>query len=438
VNLFLKSGGALLAVLIGGAAVAAYKSTIAVQTGNPGLAMEIINTHAQVEERLAANTVPPSLPPASAGGQLSVDAYKNVQVLGHITSGEFTRLMTAMSLWVSPDDGGCAYCHAPQRDAKGNVVKDEDGHPVADANNMQSDELYTKRVARRMLQMTMRINGDWKEHVKDTGVTCYTCHRGKPVPQYVWFDEPEGSTRFQGIRNPKLPKGYEAAAAYTTLPSGALRPFLAEDENVRVQATEATGSDDRSSIKQTEWTYGLMLHISDSLGVNCTFCHNSRSFGDWDASPSTRTAAWFGIRMVRELNQQYLLPLAATLPPERHGSLGDGPKVSCKTCHQGAYKPLLGVSMLADYGVLAKAMPQPDKTPEPTAAEAASDGGVEGGGESDASAPTAPGAPATAGTGPGTGVVGSDAGSPKAPPKGSTSTGQRPVSGAPSASPKHP
>ena len=31
--------------------------------------------------------------------------------------------------------------------------------------------------------MTRHINADWKQHVAETGVTCYTCHRGKPVPQ---------------------------------------------------------------------------------------------------------------------------------------------------------------------------------------------------------------------------------------------------------------
>ena len=34
---------------------------------------------------------------------------------------------------------------------------------------------------------------------------------------------------------------------------------------------------DRHSIKQTDWTYSLMIHFSQSLGVNCTYCHNSRA-----------------------------------------------------------------------------------------------------------------------------------------------------------------
>ena len=37
-------------------------------------------------------------------------------------------------------------------------------------------------VARVMIAMTQRTNEDWKAHVGDTGVTCYTCHRGKNVP----------------------------------------------------------------------------------------------------------------------------------------------------------------------------------------------------------------------------------------------------------------
>ncbi len=43
-----------------------------------------------------------------------------------------------------------------------------------------------------MLQMTRAINAQWKQHVADTGVTCYTCHRGQPVPAEVWTKNPGG------------------------------------------------------------------------------------------------------------------------------------------------------------------------------------------------------------------------------------------------------
>ncbi len=401
-NILGRATAGLTFVLIAAAAVATYKSTSAFQMGYRGVGMEVIDTNEHLAEKLAANKIPLTLPPASHDGQLAVDAYKNVQVLGHLSSGELTRLMTAMTFWVAPD-AGCAYCHAPQRDAQGNVLKNAQGYPLADNNAMASDELYTKRVARRMLQMTMHINSDWKDHVKGTGVTCYTCHRGNPVPKNIWFDRDQNATRFQGIPNPPDQYGPSAVAGLSSLPGDALQPFLEGDENIRIQSTESIGGGDPSSIKQTEWTYGLMIHMSNALGVNCTYCHNTRSIGEWSTSPSTRSQAWYGIRMVRDLNKAYLGPLASTLPPERHGPLGDGPKVNCATCHQGAYKPLLGVSMLADYEVLAAAQPQPMKTPvapspdtvppSPMPAESASAAASAGSPAPSASAPPVASAP---------------------------------------------
>ena len=56
-----------------------------------------------------------------------------------------------------------------------------------------------------------------------------------------------------------------------------------------VASTEALPGTDRSSIKQTEWTYALMMHFSTALGVNCTYCHNSRIFASWEqSSPAPR------------------------------------------------------------------------------------------------------------------------------------------------------
>jgi photosynthetic reaction center cytochrome c subunit len=53
--------------------------------------------------------------------------------------------------------------------------------------------------------------------------------------------------------------------------------------------------------------------------------------------------------MVRALNKDFLEPLSSTFPPERKGELGDVAKAHCATCHQGAYKPLNGTPMAADY-----------------------------------------------------------------------------------------
>jgi photosynthetic reaction center cytochrome c subunit len=99
--------------------------------------------------------------------------------------------------------------------------------------------------------------------------------------------------------------------------------------------------------------------------VNCTYCHNTQSFSSWENSTPQRATAWYGIRMARDLNLDYMKPLTATFPAARLGATGDVAKVNCATCHQGAYKPLNGQSMLKDYPELAKpAEPAPAKLVE--------------------------------------------------------------------------
>ena len=52
----------------------------------------------------ANNIVPEALPAVPAVGPKSKDVYQNVQVLGDLSVGEFTRLMAAITEWVSPED----------------------------------------------------------------------------------------------------------------------------------------------------------------------------------------------------------------------------------------------------------------------------------------------------------------------------------------------
>ena len=111
--------------------------------------------------------------------------------------------------------------------------------------------------------------------------------------------------------------------------------------------------------------------------MNCTFCHNSRSFYDWKQSTPQRTTAWYAIRHVRDINQNYIWPLNDVLPASRKGPYGDPFKVGCMTCHQGAYKPLYGAQMAKDYPGLyesapAEAAPAAEEAPaEAPAAEEA-------------------------------------------------------------------
>jgi len=315
------------------------------QLGFRGLGMVEIDNPRTQAARAPLNQLPDVVPAVPAGGPAAASVYKNVQVLNDLSVGEFTRLMVAMTSWVSPQEG-CNYCHNP--------------------SGLAAD-VPAKVIARRMLQMTRHVNADWKSHVADTGVTCFTCHRGQPVPSNLWYADPGSAhgSRFAGNR-----AGQNAPATsvgLASLPGDPFSQFLTKGgEEIRVQSTAALPAGRGNSIQQTEATYGLMMHISKSLGTNCTFCHNTRSFFDWDASTPQRATAWHGIRMVRDLNANYLEPLAGKYPEGRMGPLGDAPKLDCATCHQGEHKPLAGASMLKDYpalasvGKVAQAAPAPE------------------------------------------------------------------------------
>ena len=230
-----------------------------------------------------------------------------------------------------------------------------------------------------MLEMTRQINTQWKKHVGETGVTCWTCHRGQAVPTGDWFiSQPPGqAVGFIGNRDGQSEPAPNAAMS--ALPGDPLSRFLVGGEsNVRIQGTEALPVRERqSSVKVAEHSYALMLYMSESLGVNCNYCHNTRAFASWDESTPQRTTAWYGIRMVRELNTDYLIPLTPVFPSHRLGPHGDAPKVGCATCHKGVFKPLNGVSPLPDYmalageGMVPGGVPTPPEEPEPPPAKPA-------------------------------------------------------------------
>lgn len=307
-----------------------------VQHGFRGTGMAQVYNPRTVAAQVPLNAVPEPVAPVEPGGPLASSVYKNVKVLNHLSVAEFTRTMVAMTNWVAPKEG-CAYCH--------------------EGADFASDNRYTKVVARRMLQMTQHINGDWKTHVAETGVTCYTCHRGQPVPNVVWFKDSGPQSRQAHMGNRMGQNQAASAALMASLPVDPFTPFLLDAAPIRVNGPTALPTGNRQSIKQAEWTYSLMTHMSGALGVNCTYCHNSRAFAEWQDSTPQRTTAWYGIRMVRDLNAAYLHPLQPVYPSNRLGPEGDAPKANCGTCHQGAYKPLYGAAMRKDYPALIPPLP---------------------------------------------------------------------------------
>jgi photosynthetic reaction center cytochrome c subunit len=308
------------------------------QNGFRGTGMDQVESRADAIEVKAENAAPAPADPAEPGGDLAGKTYENVKVLQNLTTNEFNRLMVSMTEWVSPEQG-CTYCH--------------------NTENMADDSLYQKRVARRMLQMTQHINTEWKQnHVQGAGVTCYTCHRGQPVPANIWFTDPGPNATSGFIPRNNGQNLAKASVGLASLPYDTLTEFLGQkeiDNNViRVNATTALPTGKGKPIQAAEKTYGLMMHMSQGLGVNCTYCHNTRAISNWSESTPQRVSAWHGIRMVRDLNGNYLEPLLSTFPRNRLGVLGDVPKVNCTTCHNGVNKPLNGAHVVDAYPELAR------------------------------------------------------------------------------------
>lgn len=336
-KLISKRTAALPALLIGGLLVAGCEPPTAesTQMGFRGNGMVQLQQPDRAAELMEANVAPEAAPQIPRTPPYAGDVYENVQVLGDLGVGEFNRLMAAMTQWVSPEEG-CNYCHVE--------------------GNLASDDVYTKVVSRRMIQMTQHINASWTDHVAETGVTCYTCHRGLNVPAEIWWEDPgpDSAAQFAGYRDGQNQAGVEANA-YSSLPYDPYSAFLGDPREIRVGGPSALPTDHVASIRDTEHTYSLMMHMSTSLGVNCTFCHNTQNFGNWEQSTPQRVTSWYGIRLARDLNVNYLDPLQPVYPENRLGPLGDAPKANCATCHQGVNKPLMGAPMAKDYPSLNKA-----------------------------------------------------------------------------------
>jgi photosynthetic reaction center cytochrome c subunit len=334
---------AALPMLLAGCEIGPKKST---QTGYRGTGIDQVVNPNLVKAQVS---IPPNVyaTPDDSGPRAGA-TYQNVKVLGGVSTDRFNHLMAQMNNWVAPQTGkdpnevGCNYCHNP--------------------NNMASDEKYTKVVARRMIQMTQNINANYTQHVQGTGVTCWTCHRGNAVPQYKWAAAtPDPDTIWGNKHGQNTPT---PGTAYASLPYDSFSSYLKDGgvNNIRVAATVPLPTPEHVvSIKTAEKTYGLMMHLSQGLGVNCTYCHNTASFRAWNMSSPKRVLAWYGLRMVATNNAEYMTPLASVFPavhpgggpsPWRKGPTGDVYKINCATCHQGLNKPMNGVSMRAENPVL--------------------------------------------------------------------------------------
>lgn len=306
--------------------------TQSLQTGPRGTGMHVpdfVAVAARPDPTVAAYVSPPPVEPVP-GEPTAGEAYENAEpLLASLPQSQYDRLVGAMREWTGIPD------------------------------LLAGEENYQTVVARRMIQMTWLLNDAWSGHTNayaddgtNAGVNCFTCHRGQPVPAGIWFDP--GSTvkvmaGWGGVQN-----RVTMLSQFTSLPSDALQKYLVEGESIKVHdlesRVEGRASDpDYIAWQHTERTFSLMNYFSNSLGVNCVFCHNSRAFYD----PGQVTPQWnnamLAIQMVLEVNNDYLIPLGEVLPAERLGPLGDAPKIACMTCHKGYQRPMGGFDMISDW-----------------------------------------------------------------------------------------
>lgn len=315
-------------------------ATESLQTGPRGTGMSVPEFKVDLArpdptiEAFLASTSDPVVPQGDE--ETAGEARENVPPgLDGLTVANYDRLLAAMRAWTGIPD----------------LFDDLDS--------------YQTSVGYLMLGMTQNLNENWAGHVnanKQVGVTCYTCHRGQPVPSNVWFRIDPVNENVAGWSANQ--NRVTMQSQYTSLPSDALEKYLLDGEAINVHNLESRvagvpGKDGYRGIQQAERTYSLMNYVSNSLGVNCLFCHNSRAFysAAGQITPQWATAT-LGIQMVLDLNTTYLAPLDGILPEHRLGPVyADAPKAACKTCHKGYQQPLQGTNVIGDWPELASTGP---------------------------------------------------------------------------------
>ena len=295
--------------------------------------------------------LPAPLPPAAEGGPRATETYKNVKVLTDVSAAEFMRLQYAITAWVSPKQG-CGFCH--------------------EGNNWASDAKPTKLAARRMMEMTRYINAAWKTHVQPSGQTCYTCHRGQPIPAEVWLPRQPAPVNL-GVSKQEDTWNEAADTVTRFFPNNGFAEYFLQDHPAAGQSLVALRADNRvANTVVFNRLYQMMMQMSLQIGVNCGYCHNSRAWASWSQSSPYRWVGYYSLNMMRDLNRTYLLPFAQIIPQQSElihetkvpvipgfqaGQQAGNALLTCETCHYRLPKPLNGVNMVKDYPGLVGTQP---------------------------------------------------------------------------------
>jgi photosynthetic reaction center cytochrome c subunit len=291
----------------------------------------------------------------------------NVQVLQGMSSAQ---IWTYMQQYVSGGLGvGCQYCH--------------------NINNFASDEIPQKASARAMLRLVNDVNAEFivgLPNWRGNYVQCTTCHNNQPnnlegfgvqfansVPPIQVVVDPLDSEGVP-IIDPALkpaevaqPVDLKDAILFYVYNYQIWKPF---DPNVEEsgRGSMALTFEGGPTQEQVTINQNVMNYQAWSLGVGCTFCHNSRNFLAFETDPAGNLAN--PLYAYNRLKAQRMLQLTTWLaenwpaygaiakdaiPTIREGGaseysyrqLGDGQIYNvpgCYTCHQGNSVPLAAIN----------------------------------------------------------------------------------------------
>ena len=222
----------------------------------------------------------------------------NVQVLTGMSSAQ---IWLYMQQYVSGGLGvGCQYCH--------------------NVNNFASDEYPQKLAARSMLYLVSDVNSQFIVDLpnwKGNYVQCATCHNNQPnnlesfgeqftksvpnIPVVVDPLDEAGMPIIDPAQKPeelRSPIGLQDAVLYYVYNYQVWRPFdPADPESGRgslALTLEGGRTQDQVTINQN-----VMNYQSWSLGVGCTYCHNSRNFTAYELEPVGLPNAQYGYNKLK-------------------------------------------------------------------------------------------------------------------------------------------
>jgi photosynthetic reaction center cytochrome c subunit len=303
-------------------------------------------------------------------GQAWVQQYPNTVNVQVLTGMSSAQIWTYMQQYVSGGLGvGCQYCH--------------------NLENFASDEYPQKIAARNMLRLVNDVNREFMVGLpnwRGNYVQCATCHNNQPNNlegfgvQFVNSVPPINVTvdpldaNGQAILDPALKPAplqqqidLKNAVLYYIYNYQVWKPYDPSDPESGRGSLALTYDGGRTQ-DQVTINQNVMNYQAWSLGVGCTFCHNSRNFVAYETDPAGDNVLnpVYGYNKLKAQRMmqlttwlaanwtQYGAQPKAEIPTDSAAAstlsyqvLGDGQLYNvpgCYTCHQGNSIPLAAVN----------------------------------------------------------------------------------------------